>query len=100
MIDVNPPIRKKSWYRDREHTVIQFKGCSWPQMERLAKLHARYEVCKNAGCAIFFLWPKQVTSYIKGLGLTWSQLERKAQDRDSWRTLVGGLCPRRGTRCK
>jgi len=25
---------------------------------------------------------------IKRLGLTWSQLERKAQERDSWRTLV------------
>ena len=35
---------------------------------------------------------------INGLGPTLCQLERKAQDRDSWRTLVGDLCPRKGTR--
>jgi len=29
-------------------------------------------------------------------GHTWGQLKRLAQDRDAWRTLVGGLCPRRG----
>ena len=45
-------------------------------------------------------WRRDLEADIKRLGLTWSQLERKAQDRDSWRTLVGGLCPRRGTRHK
>ena len=37
-------------------------------------------------------WRRDLEADIKRLGLTWSQLERKAQDRDSWRTLVGGLC--------
>ena len=45
-------------------------------------------------------WRRDLEADIKRLGLTWSQLERKAQDRDSWRTLVGGLCPRRGSRHK
>ena len=39
-------------------------------------------------------WRRDLKADIKRLGLTWSQLERKAQARDSWRTLVGGLCPR------
>jgi len=43
-------------------------------------------------------WRRDLEADIKRLGLTWNQLERKAQDRDSWRTLVGGLGPRRGTR--
>ena len=45
-------------------------------------------------------WRRDLEADIKRLGQTWSQLERKAQDRESWRTLVGGLCPRRGTRRK
>lgn len=35
---------------------------------------------------------------IKTMSMTWSQLERRAQDRDAWRLLVDGLCPRRGSR--
>ena len=45
-------------------------------------------------------WRRDLQADIKRLGLTWRQLERKAQDRDSWRTFVGGLCPRRGSRGK
>lgn len=29
------------------------------------------------------------------IGCTWTQLERVAQDRGSWRDIVGGLCSRR-----
>ncbi|KAH3843520.1 hypothetical protein DPMN_117039 [Dreissena polymorpha] len=28
------------------------------------------------------------------MGKKWGQLERLAQNRDAWRKLVGGLCPR------
>ena len=45
-------------------------------------------------------WRRDMEADIKRLGLTWSQLERKSQNRDSWRTLVGGLCPSMGTRRK
>ena len=31
---------------------------------------------------------------------TWNQLEKRAEDRGAWRTLVGGLCPSGGNRHK
>ena len=43
-------------------------------------------------------WRRDVEADIKELGLTWGKLERLAQDRDAWRTLVGGLCPKRAHR--
>ena len=46
------------------------------------------------------LWRRDLEANIKRLGLTWSQLEREAQDRDSWKTLACGLSHRRGTRYK
>ncbi|XP_073714068.1 uncharacterized protein [Misgurnus anguillicaudatus] len=45
-------------------------------------------------------WRRDLAADTKEFGYTWSQLERKAQDRDAWRALVGGLCPRRGSRHK
>ena len=39
-------------------------------------------------------WRRDVEADIKELGLNWGKLERLAQDRDAWRTLVGGLCPK------
>ena len=43
-------------------------------------------------------WRRDVEADIKELGLNWGKLERLAQDRDAWRTLVGGLCPKRDHR--
>ncbi len=45
-------------------------------------------------------WRRDLDADCKKAGYTWGQLERLAQDRDAWRTLVGGLCPRRGSRHK
>ena len=41
-------------------------------------------------------WRRDLESDVKKIGRTWDQLERLAQDRDNWRTLVGGLCPAEG----
>ena len=41
-------------------------------------------------------WRRDLNADAKRMGLTWGQLERAARDRDSWRNLVGGLCPRGG----
>jgi len=35
---------------------------------------------------------------VKRSGHTWGQLEKLAQDRDDWRALVRGLCPKLGGR--
>lgn len=43
-------------------------------------------------------WRRDLDADIKQMGKTWGQLERLAQNRDAWRELVGGLCPRRGHR--
>ena len=43
-------------------------------------------------------WRRDLEADTKELGLTWGRLERLAQDRDAWRTLVGGLCPRKDHR--
>lgn len=45
-------------------------------------------------------WRRDLEADIKTMGMTWYQLERKAQDRDGWRSLVSGLCPKRGSRRK
>ena len=45
-------------------------------------------------------WRRDIEDDIKRMGGTWRQLERLAQDRGSWRNLVGGLCPRRGKEAK
>lgn len=37
-------------------------------------------------------WRRDMEADIKKLGHNWGKLERLAQDRDAWRTLVGGLC--------
>ena len=41
-------------------------------------------------------WRRDLESDVQKMGRTWDQLERLAQDRDDWRTLVGGLCPMEG----
>ena len=43
-------------------------------------------------------WRRDLEADTKELSLTWGRLERLAQDRDAWRTLVGGLCPRKDHR--
>nr|KAG5695065.1 hypothetical protein BaRGS_032558 [Batillaria attramentaria] len=43
-------------------------------------------------------WRCDLEADAKSVGHSWGQLERLAQDREAWRTLVGGLCPRRGKR--
>ena len=43
-------------------------------------------------------WRRDVEADTKEFGLTWGKLERLAQDRDAWRSLVGGLCPRKDHR--
>jgi hypothetical protein len=45
-------------------------------------------------------WRRDLADDMKRMGQTWKQLERRAQNREDWRTLVGGLCPRRGSRHK
>ena len=45
-------------------------------------------------------WRRDLEADVKSTGHSWGQLEKLAQDREVWRTLVGGLCPRRGSRRK
>ena len=39
-------------------------------------------------------WRREVEAVTKQLSLTWGAMEKLAQDRDAWRDLVGGLCPK------
>lgn len=39
-------------------------------------------------------WQRDLEAETKKMGYTWRQLERIAQDRGLWRTVVGGLCSR------
>jgi len=41
-------------------------------------------------------WRRDLQADTKKTGYSWSELEVKAQDRQTWRSLVGGLYPRRG----
>lgn len=43
-------------------------------------------------------WRRDLEADVKQTGKTWGQLEKLAQNRDDWRELVGGLCPRRDHR--
>ena len=43
-------------------------------------------------------WRRELDADIKKIGHEWNILEKLAQDRDAWRTLVGGLCPWRNRR--
>lgn len=43
-------------------------------------------------------WRRDLEADAKKIGRSWRQLERLAQDRDGWRALVDGLCPRRDCR--
>uniref|UniRef100_A0AAV2JEM2 Ig-like domain-containing protein n=1 Tax=Knipowitschia caucasica TaxID=637954 RepID=A0AAV2JEM2_KNICA len=43
-------------------------------------------------------WRRDLDADVKQMGKTWGQLERLAQNRDAWRKLVGGLCPKRDHR--
>ena len=45
-------------------------------------------------------WRRDLDADVKRSGHTWGQLENLAQDRDAWRALVRGLCPRLGDRRK
>jgi hypothetical protein len=45
-------------------------------------------------------WRREMEADIKRMGHTWNQLEKRAEDRGAWRTLVGGLCPSGGNRHK
>ena len=45
-------------------------------------------------------WRRDLDADVKKSGHTWGQLERMAQDRDVWRALVRGLCPKLGYRRK
>ena len=80
-------IMMRGWRRIG-HTLQSLLALSWnPQGKRKRGRH------RNS-------WRRHSEEDIKKLGLAWSQLERKARDRDSWRTPVGDLCSRRGTRHK
>ena len=41
-------------------------------------------------------WRQDLEADTKKMGYTWGQLVRVAQDRDTWKTLVDGLCSRLG----
>jgi len=43
-------------------------------------------------------WRRDLEADMRRNGYTWGELQRLAQDRDDWRVLIGGLCPRRGYR--
>uniref|UniRef100_A0AAV2JSU2 Reverse transcriptase domain-containing protein n=1 Tax=Knipowitschia caucasica TaxID=637954 RepID=A0AAV2JSU2_KNICA len=43
-------------------------------------------------------WRRDLDADVKQMGKTWGQLERLAQNRDAWKKLVGGLCPKRDHR--
>ena len=43
-------------------------------------------------------WRRDLKADMGRNGYTWGELQRVAQDRDDWRVLIGGLCPRRGYR--
>ena len=43
-------------------------------------------------------WRRDLEADAKQTGCTWRELERIAQDRGRWRTVVDGLCPSRGSR--
>jgi hypothetical protein len=45
-------------------------------------------------------WRRDLDAECQTMGQTWGQLERTAQNRDAWRALVNGLCPRRSNRSK
>ena len=45
-------------------------------------------------------WRRDLEADVKSSGHTWGQLETLAQDRDAWRALVRGLCPKLGYRRK
>ena len=38
-------------------------------------------------------WRRDLLAETKTMGITWNQLEAKAQDRELWRSLVDGLYP-------
>ena len=41
-------------------------------------------------------WRRDLLTDIKRTGYSWRELEKKAQDRRLWKTVVNDLCPRRG----
>ena len=41
-------------------------------------------------------WRQDLQADTRKMGYTWNQLERMAQDRGLWRSVVDGLCPKRG----
>ena len=45
-------------------------------------------------------WRRDLMADTKRTGLVWKQVERTAQDRERWRSLVGGLYPHTGDRPK
>ena len=45
-------------------------------------------------------WRRELEVERKRSGHTWGQLERHAQDRNAWRSLVSGLCPGQDDRLK
>ena len=43
-------------------------------------------------------WRRDLEADTRRNGYTWGELQWLSQDRDDWRVLIGGLCPRRGHR--
>ena len=41
-------------------------------------------------------WRRDLLTDIKRIGYSWRELEKKAQDRRLWKTVVNDLCLRRG----
>ncbi|KAI0214349.1 hypothetical protein LSAT2_000556 [Lamellibrachia satsuma] len=41
-------------------------------------------------------WRRDIQADTRKMGYTWNQLERMTQDRGLWRSVVDGLCPKRG----
>ena len=87
----NFPLRMKSQKDDRAGSVIHYANQQYHQTgpeDGIGKVNAKEE---DQG--------HMAQAGIKRVGHTWSQLKR-ADNRDAWRILGGGLCPSGGNRCK
>ena len=90
-IDVTIGRRKWSWIGHtlrKEPNCITRQALTWNPQGRRKRGRP-----KNT-------WRRDLQADVQRTGLTWRQLERTAQDRKSWRSLVDGLYPRGVTRRK
>jgi len=72
------------WSNTPETSINYHQALTWnPQGKRKSGRH------RNT-------WRRDLLTNIKTTGYSWRELEKKAQDRRLWKTVVNDLCPRRG----